>query len=208
MPQATNVNSPAFWEEVYQGGRAGWDLGGPTPVFRRLLDRGQFAPGKIIVLGAGRGHDAREFARRGFQVTAVDFAADAARDMRAMADPHAPVEILQADIFDLPRALDGTFDYVLEYTCFCAIDPTRRAEYADLVARLLKPGGIYIALVFPLDDHKGGPPFAISISEILDLFGSRGFNLLERERPKDSVPQRKGIEELLISQKIQDKGFS
>ncbi len=208
MPQATNVNSPAFWEEVYQGGRAGWDLGGPTPIFRRLLDRGQFAPGKIIVLGAGRGHDAREFARRGFQVTAVDFAADAARDMRAMADPHAPVEILQADIFDLPRALDGTFDYVLEYTCFCAIDPTRRAEYADLVARLLKPGGIYIALVFPLDDHKGGPPFAISISEILDLFGSRGFNLLERERPKDSVPQRKGIEELLIFQKIQDKGFS
>ncbi len=208
MPQATNVNSPAFWEEVYQGGRAGWDLGGPTPIFRRLLDRGQFAPGKIIVLGAGRGHDAREFARRGFQVTAVDFAADAVRDMRAMADPHAPVEILQADIFDLPRALDGTFDYVLEYTCFCAIDPTRRAEYADLVARLLKPGGIYIALVFPLDDHKGGPPFAISISEILDLFGSRGFNLLERERPKDSVPQRKGIEELLIFQKIQDKGFS
>ncbi len=206
--QATNVNSPAFWEEVYQGGRAGWDLGGPTPVFRRLLDRGQFSPGKIIVLGAGRGHDAREFARRGFQVTAVDFAADAVRDMRALADPHAPVEILQADIFDLPRALDGTFDYVLEYTCFCAIDPTRRAEYADLVARLLKPGGIYIALVFPLDDHKGGPPFAISISEILDLFGSRGFNLLERERPKDSVPQRKGIEELLVFQKTQDKGFS
>lgn len=206
MPQATNVNSPAFWEEVYKNGRAGWDLGGPTPAFRRLLDRGQFLPGKIIVLGAGRGHDAREFARHGFQVTAVDFAADAVRAMHALADLSAPVEIAHADIFDLPRAFDGTFDYVLEYTCFCAIDPTRRAEYAGLVARLLKPGGIYIALAFPLDNHQGGPPFAISISEILNLLGARGFNLLQRERPSDSVPQRRGLEELLILQKTNHKG--
>ncbi len=198
MSTALDVNVPAFWEEVYQGGRSGWDLGGPTPVFRRLLESGQFAPGRVIVLGAGRGHDAREFARHGFAVTAVDFAADAVRDLRALADPRAPVKILQSDIFDLPHALDGMFDYILEYTCFCAIDPRRRAEYVDLVARLLKPGGTYIDLVFPLDDHAGGPPFAVSLSEIFALFGARGFTLLRRETPTDSVPQRRRLEELLI----------
>jgi len=200
MSTSLDVNVSAFWEEVYQGGRAGWDLDGPTPIFRRLPASGEFPPGRVIVLGAGRGHDAREFARHGFAVTAVDFAADAVRDMRALADPRAPIEILQADIFTLPHTLDGTFDYVLEYTCFCAVDPPRRAEYADLVARLLKPRGTYIDLVFPLSDYVGGPPFAVSLSEIFALFGARGFALLRRETPTDSVPQRRGLEQLLIFQ--------
>lgn len=155
-------------------------------------------PGRIIVLGAGRGYDAREFARHGFAVTAVDFAADAVREMRALVDPAAPVQILQEDIFALPPTMDGTFDYVLEYVCYCAIDPHRRTEYADLVARLLKPGGIFIDLALPIDDHAGGPPFAVSVSELLDLFGARGFTLLRRELPLDSVSRRQGREELLI----------
>jgi SAM-dependent methyltransferase len=195
-----SVNSPAFWDEVYQGGRAGWDLGGPTPALRRLLDSGRFAPGRLIVLGAGRGHDAREFARRGFAVTAVDFAANAVHDMRALADPLAPVEILQTDLFALPRSFGGVFDYVLEYTCFCAIDPSRRAEYADLVARLLRPHGTYLALLFPLDQHVGGPPFAVSLPETQALFERRGFRLQYQETPVDSVVQRRGLEKLLIFQ--------
>ncbi len=193
-----NVNRPRFWEDAYQEGRDAWDLGGPTPVFRRLLRSGEFPPGRIIVLGAGRGYDAREFARHGFEVTAVDFAADAAREMRRLADPAAPVAILQADIFELPPAMDGTFDYVLEYVCYCAIDPQRRGEYADVVTRLLKPGGVFIDLALPIDDYAGGPPFAVSIAELLDLFAERGFVLLRREIPVDSIPRRRGREELLI----------
>jgi SAM-dependent methyltransferase len=202
MTANSDVNSPAFWEEIYQGGRVAWDLGGPTPVFRRLLDHGQLAPGRIIVLGAGRGHDAREFARRGFAVSAVDFAAGAVEAMRRWGDDLlAPVEILRADFFDLPRALDGTFDYVLEYVTFCAIHPSRRADYADVVARLLKPGGLYIDLAFPLDRRAGGPPFAVSVTEIERLFNRRGFTLRRRESPPDSVRPRRGAEELLIFQK-------
>ena len=195
-----DVNSPGKWEADYVRGTDGWDLGGPTPIFRRLLASSQFAPGRVIVLGAGRGHDAREFARHGFQVTAVDFSPYTVHEMQRLAQPDAPVEILQTDIFTLPPTFDEMFDYVLEYTCFCAIDPSRRAEYADLVARLLKPGGTCIDLAFPLDDHAGGPPFAVSLSEILVLFRARRFTLLRRETPTDSVPQRRGLEELLIFQ--------
>lgn len=217
-----DVNSPNKWEADYERGSDGWDLNGPTPVFKRLADSGQFKPGHMIVLGAGRGHDAREFARHGFQVTAVDFSPYAVREMRRLATPDAPVEILQSDLFKLPPEFDHSFDYVLEYTCFCAIDPQRREEYADLVARLLrspdtisgrspdatsgrnpdpasgKSGGIYIDLAFPLDTHKSGPPFAVSVQEILTLFDKRGFTLLERQIPTDSVQQRRGLEELLI----------
>ena len=196
-----DVNSARKWEADYARQTDGWDLGGPTPAFKRLILSGQLTPGRMIVLGAGRGHDAREFARHGFQVTAVDFASQAAQEMQRLASPEAPVEILQHDIFTLPESLNNSFDYVLEYTCFCAIDPKRRAEYADLVTRLLKPGGIYIDLAFPLDGRKGGPPFAVSAAEVMDLFQARGFNLVSRETPVDSISPRRGAEELLIFQK-------
>ena len=196
-----NVNSPKKWEADYERKTDGWDLGGPTPVFKRLAASGQFTPGRMIVLGAGRGHDAREFARHGFQVTAVDFASHAADEMRRLAEPDAPVEIIQGDLFALPNELHNSFDYVLEYTCFCAIDPKRRAEYADLVTQLLKPDGTYIDLAFPLDGRAGGPPFAVKEAEVMDLFQKRGFKLLSREKPAESVSQRRHAEELFIFQK-------
>jgi SAM-dependent methyltransferase len=196
-----DVNSADKWEADYLRGTDGWDLGRPTPIFRSLLTNRQLPPGRMLVVCAGRGHDAREFARHGYQVTAIDFSPFAAREMSRLADPSAPMEILQQDLFTLSHELDGTFDYVLEYTCYCAIDPKRRAEFVDLVDRLLKPGGTYISLAFPLTQKSGGPPFAVAVSELLDLFQERGFKLIEREQPSGSVAQRRGAEELLIFQK-------
>lgn len=196
-----DVNFPDKWQADYQRRSDGWDLGGPTPALKRLASAGGLSPGRLIVLGAGRGHDARGFARQGFDVTAVDFAPHAVREMKMLADPLAPVDVLSQDLFKLPMDLNGTFDYVLEYTCFCAIDPKRRAEYADLVQRLLKPGGTYIDLAFPLDGRPGGPPFATSPKEMQGLFEARGFRLLSREVPPDSVSQRRGAEELLLFRK-------
>ena len=196
-----DVNSPQKWEADYQRGTDGWDLGGPTPVFKRLADAQRFKPGRMIVLGAGRGHDAREFSRHGFEVTAVDFSPYVVEQMRQLADQNAPIEILQHDIFKLPAELNNSFDYLLEYTCFCAIDPQRRAEYAEVVKRLLRSNGTYIDLAFPLDGRKGGPPYAVTEAEIFNLFASRGFKLLSREKPIDSVKPRRHAEELFIFQK-------
>ncbi|MFQ5422316.1 MAG: methyltransferase domain-containing protein [Anaerolineae bacterium] len=194
-------NSVEFWDESYLQGLTGWDLCEPTPVFARLIGDGRITPGRMIVLGAGKGHDARLFARAGFAVTAVDFAEEAVKAMRELAEPEAPVAVLQADIFDLPGEMDGRFDLLLEYTCFCAIDPTRRTEYADVVTQLLKPGGLYIALAFPISRHVGGPPFAVQPDGLIFLLTMRGFTLKHREIPADSVASRQGREELLILQK-------
>jgi SAM-dependent methyltransferase len=196
-----DVNSASFWEENYRSGRTGWDLGMPTPVFKRLADSKQFDPGKMLVICAGRGYDARLFARQGFQVTAVDFAEDAVREMKSLLEPGLGMEVIQADLFDLPVFMKQEFDYILEYTCFCAIDPKRRLEYINSVSSLLKPGGYYIALAFPIGQRTGGPPFLVSADELIGPLGDRGFELITREVPDDSVPGREGIEELLVLKK-------
>lgn len=196
-----DVNHPAKWERDYQRGTAGWSLHTPTPVFQQLLAEKIFAPGRMLVPCAGLGHDAREFARHGFEVVAVDFAREAADAMRASLDDAARHEIVQHDFFHLPDAWDNTFDYVLEYTCFCAIDPQRRAEFADKVTRLLKHGGIYLTLAFPLTDHVGGPPFAVNADAMIGLFEARGFELLRRQIHPATIKPRKGREELIILRK-------
>jgi SAM-dependent methyltransferase len=192
-----DVNSSSFWDNLYSSDQFHWDLGGPTPVFQRLAEGQLLKPGRMLVLGAGRGHDARLFARHGFEVTAVDFSAAAVDAMNQLANPRYPFHIVQADFFSLPETWSGRFDYVLDYTSFCAVLPRRRPEYADLVNRLLKLGGRYIVL----GQRPGGPPYVVQPQAIIALYTERGFVLQHREAPIDSAPGRKGHEELLILDK-------
>ena len=127
---------------------------------------------------------------------------DTPASMGQHSDPNFPVEIIHADFFALGSEWDNRFDYILDYTSFCAVNPVRRNEYADLVARLLRPGGRYIILAFPIGSRPGGPPYTVQPDAIIELYSKRGFRLQMREDPSDSVPDRRDYEQLLILEKI------
>ena len=71
----------------------------------------------------------------------------------------ATVTFEQRDVFGLGSDFPHAFDAAWEYTCFCAIDPERRAEYAQVLHDILKPGGVLLACFYPLKDGTDGPPF-------------------------------------------------
>jgi SAM-dependent methyltransferase len=186
--------APQFWESRYETGDTGWDLGQPAPPFVDLLS-GPDAPsvGSMIVLGCGRGHDAIFFAQNGFQVTAVDFSRLALNDAHHNADrAGVEVELVEHDLFSLPASYDHRFDYVLEHTCFAAILPSKRNDYVQVVKRLLKPGGLYVALFFA-HGRPGGPPFNTTVEEVRDLF-SPYFAIERLEAPSRSIEVRMGKE--------------
>ena len=191
-----------FWESHYREGNTAWDLGAPAPPFVDLLAEGvPPAPGSMIVLGAGRGHDALLFARHGFRVTALDFAESAGRETQEAARVVGlSVETVRYDFFALPPEYDGAFDYVLEHTFFVAIDPGRRKEYVRIVRRLLKPGGLLIAL-FYAHGRPGGPPFTTSADEVRALFG-QDFAIERLEVPTRSVKPRQGKELLALMRPV------
>ena len=197
-----DVNSADFWQAKYENNQFPWDLGGPTPVFQQLIRESWFVPGKMMVPGAGLGHDARLFAKAGFAVTAVDFAPEAVAAMHQFNASDTPVTVLQTDFFHLPEQHMGLYDYVLDYTAFCAIDPARRHPYAALIHRLLKPGGMLIMLAFPIGKRPGGPPYVVMPDQIIELFTKHWFNLYHRENHPHSVPERRRHEELLILTKV------
>ena len=192
------VNTAEFWEACYESEMDGWDIGGPTPVFERLATK--IPKGRICVIGCGRGYDAVTFAKAGFEVTAIDFAKTAVLASRENArKEEVEMTVLREDFFDLPDELHDQFDYVLEYTCFCAISPERRFEYDRVIWQLLKPEGKLLGLFFPLDKNvdEGGPPWGVNISELHALFGLH-WNLESEEMPKESIEPRADREIMMI----------
>ena len=195
------VNTAEFWEACYESEMDGWDIGGPTPVFERLAT--EIPKGRICVIGCGRGYDAVTFAKAGFEVTSIDFAKTAVLASRENArKEEVEMTVLHEDFFDLPDELHDQFDYVLEYTCFCAISPERRFEYDRVIWQLLKPEGKLLALFFPLDKNvdEGGPPWGVNISELHALFGLH-WNLESEEMPKESIEPRADREIMMIWKK-------
>ena len=152
---------------------------------------------RVAVPGAGRGHDARLLARRGYRVTAFDFAEAAVAEARRLAAAEAvELAVEPRDVFTLPHDHAGAFDGVWEYTCFCAIDPVRRDEYASVLHAILRPGGLLLACFFPLRDGTDGPPFPVSREEIERVLAGR-FTVLEAGPPPRSVERRHGLEWLV-----------
>ena len=152
---------------------------------------------RVAVPGAGRGHDARLLARRGYRVTVFDFAEAAVAEARRLAAAEAvELTVEPRDVFTLPRDHAGAFDGVWEYTCFCAIDPARRDEYASVLHAILRPGGVLLACFFPLRDGTDGPPFPVSREEIERVLVGR-FTVLEAGPPPRSVERRAGLEWLV-----------
>ena len=153
------------------------------------------------MLGCGRGHDARLLAARGYDVVGYDFSAAAVTAARALARRDGvTVAFEQRDIFTLGRDADHAFDGVWEYTCYCAIDPARRDEYARTVAAIVRPGGWLLACFFPLRAVSAGPPFPVSRAEVRRRLAP-AFRIERAQPPLRSARGRLGREWLVFARR-------
>ncbi len=191
----------AFWQGIYDAGNPRFDVGAASPPLVDWLDANPSGPGRAVVPGCGYGHDVIELARRGLFAVGIDFVTDAIMSARAAAQRAgvaARAHFLDQDVFALSSEHDGGYDLLFEQTCYCAIDPSRRDEYAALAARLVAPGGLLLFVVYPADGHQGGPPFAIDPDEIGPRFDEE-FELLRMGLPaRTSKPTRADKEQFAV----------
>ncbi|MDP2700913.1 MAG: methyltransferase domain-containing protein, partial [Candidatus Rokubacteria bacterium] len=139
--------------------------------------------------------------RHGFAVTGFDFAEAAVTEARQMASREQLAAAFERrDVFTLASDHSGLFDAVWEYTCFCAIDPDRRAEYTRALHDILKPGGTLLACFYPLKDGTDGPPFPVSRQGIEAALGPF-FRIVEAGPPPASPERRRGLEWLVRAER-------
>lgn len=204
------VDDPAYWEARYRQGTDRWELGMPSPPLAAWLraarrDGGPAAagrgPGRAFVPGCGRGHEVLLLAELGWAAVGLDLAASPIEAGRAEAARRGlTVELVQGDLFAAPArpGWAGTFDLVVEHTCFCAIDPARRDDYVDVVTDLLVPGGRVVALLWDCG-NPSGPPWTTSPGEMRARFARR-LEVTELAPAVGSAPGRTS-EWLLVARK-------
>jgi SAM-dependent methyltransferase len=185
---------PTDWESQYQNKDTPWEKGAPSPGLVDFL-KAEPVRGRVLVPGCGFGHDVRALAATADEVVGLDIAPSAVKAARAI--PVVGGERYElADFFALPAKLRGSFDWVWEHTCFCAIDRERRPAYVEAAAAALKPDGHLLA-IFYLDpgheDPNEGPPFGTSLAELDGLFAPH-FRLVREWLPEHAYPGREGRE--------------
>ena len=183
---------PTDWEARYQTKDMPWEKGAPSPGLTDLL-ASEPVRGRVLVPGCGYGHDVRALAATADEVVGIDIAPSAVQGARTF--PTVGGESYElTDLFALPPQKRGSFDWVWEHTCFCAIDPALRPAYVQAVAGALRPGGHLLAIFYLDPDHPGdGPPFSVTKTELDALFTPR-FTLLREWLPKHAYPGREGCE--------------
>jgi SAM-dependent methyltransferase len=182
------------WELRYQSGDMPWEKGEAAPPLADWLSRNEMR-GRVLVPGCGCGHDVRALAAAGTEPIGIDIAPSAITHAESL--PRVGAERYRIEnLFELSPELVGAFDWVFEHTCFCAIDPGRRADYVAAVAGALKPHGRLLAIFYldPGHDHPDdGPPYGVT-REALDRLFSGSFETLEEYVPTVAYPGREGRE--------------
>ena len=197
-----NVNQAEFWQQRYEQDSIGWDMGQVSPPLKAYIDQlpESAKEQSILVPGAGNAYEVGYLHEQGFtNVTLVDFAP---APIAAFAEryPDFPAKhLICADFFELSPA-QYQFDWVLEQTFFCAINPSRRDEYVQQMAALLKPNSKLIGLLFDKDFGRQEPPFGGTRAEYQQRF-ERHFDIEIMETSYNSHPARQGSE-LFIKMRV------
>lgn len=188
------VSKSEFWNTIYKEQESPrWNIKQPAPALKHWIKTTNPARGRVLIPSCGYGHDVRLLAESGFEAVGVDFAELAIqRAMRQQKDAGGKIEWRQADIFDLAKTDREGFDYIYEYTCFVAIKPQRRPEFAQLEHDLLKPGGRLVGCFYN-HGREGGPPFDVTREQVLEVYEPK-FEIQKLEIAAHSIERRQGKE--------------
>jgi SAM-dependent methyltransferase len=191
--------APIDWHAAWKSGNTPWDAGASPPALRRLVDSGLVPAGRVLVPGCGRGYDLATLAREDREIVGIDLSEVAhAAFSSAHADLPGTVLYEVMDFFSYESA--GGFDFVWDYTFFCALDPDQRSAWGLTMKRLVRPSGLLATLLFPFEDpisDREGPPWPINTSIVRGVIEDH-FEQQEVIDVEHTHPGREGRERLAI----------
>ena len=145
--------------ERYARGETPWDSATPSAEMVRILDAGKLTGKTVLEIGCGTGTNAVELARRGFQVTAVDFVGQAIRAARKKArDTKVKVDFRLADILNDDPG--GPFDILFDRGVYHCLRMENLKGFQDFLKRATRSGSSWLSLAGNAREQRDGegPP--------------------------------------------------
>lgn len=187
-----------YWENLYKNNETRWDMGVVSTPLKEYFDQLPRKDIRILIPGAGNGHEALYLFQHGFSnVYVLDIALQPLKNFAHGCPDFPKKQLLHEDFFEHK----GLYDLIIEQTFFCALDPLMRPRYAKKMYELLKPAGKLAGLLF--DDvmaGKEGPPFGGTKEEYLRYFAPY-FKLQVFDRAYNSIAPRAEREFFIILKK-------
>ena len=163
---ASGTPESTDWDALYRQSTPPWETGRPAAELLRVVDQRVLRPMRTLELGCGTGADAVFLAKRGFEVTAVDFSPTAIERARTRAEQSGAVlRIVLDDVFAFTEHC-GPIDLVYDAGFYHYVRRTELARFLDLLWRLTRPGSLYFALAGSADETAEGGPPQVSEEEI------------------------------------------
>ncbi len=181
-PLDQRPETPEFWDKRFSARTMAWDAGGVPLDLRHFAATVAGSP-RVLIPGCGSGWEAKWLLEKGWQVTALDFSAEAIRVARQVLGAQGDC-LLHGDFFHFDAG-DG-FDIVYERAFKCALPRKLWQDYARRAAEVLRLGGLLAGFFFYRDEPKG-PPFGTS-PEALEQLLAPWFEQVEDRPAAESLP--------------------
>lgn len=179
-----------FWNNRWISGQTGWDIGYASPAITDYFSRVENKNAKILIPGCGNAYEAQALFDMGFtDITILDISDEAVKKLEQKFEHHDEIQVLNQDFFEH----NGNYDFIVEQTFFCALDPALRPDYAPKMHSLLNQDGMLTGLLFDREFEHSGPPFGGNKEEYETLFKPY-FSISQIETAGNSIPQRQGTE--------------
>lgn len=202
------------WDELWKKNLTPWDLGIATPSLAHELEKYGKDLKRVLVPGCGSGYDLitlmnhRLSCGGSSEIVGLDLSLTSTLRAKSIIQAEEypidinDVNIVQGDFFAFSEAIDG-FDFIFDYTFFCALPHNLRQQWGERMGELVKEGGRLLTLVYPIDKKNGnnesadGPPFPVTVEEYEKVLFPEGFVKESEYVSKETVPQRRGRESVV-----------
>ncbi|MDQ6962812.1 MAG: methyltransferase domain-containing protein [Mariprofundaceae bacterium] len=177
------------WEQLYQENDIGWDRGAISPALKHWLPTlKENKHQRILIPGCGYGHEVIELASQGYDVTGLDIAPSAIKQLdENLKKKNLSATTVCEDLFNYhPTQI---FDAMYEQTCLCTIPSAKRKYYEHAVFNWLKQGGSLMILLMQTGTLSG-PPFHVGLLSARQMFDESRW--LWPDTPPVLIPRPKG----------------
>jgi SAM-dependent methyltransferase len=163
-----------LYDFIYRHEINAWDIG-PRKELVDFIESGRVQPCPTVYLGSGTAKNAIFMAQRGFDVTGVDYSAEAVELGRRRAqEAGVDVDFIQDDLTDL-RHISGSFDFLVDFGTLDDLSEEDRALYVENVVPLAAPGSLFFLWAFEWptrwQDRLNPFPMKLDPGEVERRFG-------------------------------------
>jgi Thiopurine S-methyltransferase (TPMT) len=162
------MNATGFMDRTagFVGATHPWNAETAADALRDVFGRGKAQTRHVLVPSAAMTEEIIVLAQLEFETMVVDPDSRAPSRVKATArQSKLHLDTIRDDFLNLPIALPGPVEIIVDRLYFHSLEPARRADWVHKVARMLPKDG-YVAGLFLIGHRPDGPPYLITREEL------------------------------------------